>query len=405
MISQGWKEVKISEIGVVVTGNTPPTHDRSFYGGEIPFVAPGDLGFRKYITTSEKTITERGLAVCRPIPAGATLFTCIGSTIGKIGLAAVPLATNQQINSVIPEDNYDPEFIYYQLANVAERIAKMAGAHAVPIIAKSQFSAEKILVPTLVEQRRIAEILSTWDRAIETVEALIANARAQKAALMQILLTGKRRLPGFSSEWERAALGGRGDFRKGKGISRAEVKGAGIPCVRYGEIYTRHDDIVRDFGSFIDTASASRSEPIIRSDILFACSGETAEEIGKCVAYLGDHEAYAGGDIVIFSPERDNPVFLAYLLNSPPLVMQKSQMGQGNSVVHISASNLAKLQIVIPELDEQDAIAQRLLDSDTQISSHQFQLTALRQERAALMQQLLTGKRRVRVPAEAAQCL
>lgn len=252
-------------------------------------------------------------------------------------------------------------------------------------------------IPPVREQRRIAEILSTWDRAIETVEALIANARQQKVALMQALLTGKRRLPGFDRPWRQVTLGELGAFRKGKGISRSDVKPSGLPCVRYGEIYTLHHDVIQKFGSFIDDASASLSEPINRGDILFACSGETAEEIGKCVTFDGPERAYAGGDIVVFTPRGgDSSVFLAYLLNSNKLAIQKAQMGQGNAVVHISAANLGKLRFAIPEQDEQNAIAEHLQAADALARCQTTKLAALKKEKAALMQQLLTGKRRVK---------
>jgi len=251
-------------------------------------------------------------------------------------------------------------------------------------------------LPPTRDQHRIAEILSTWDRAIETVEALITNARAQKAALMQTLLTGKRRLPGFERPWRQTTLSELGTFRKGKGISRAEVRASGLPCVRYGEIYTLHHDVIQAFGSFIDEASASLSEPIARGDILFACSGETAEEIGKCVTFNGPERAYAGGDIVVFTPSGDNSVFLAYLLNAPKLAMQKAQMGQGNAVVHISAANLGKLRFAVPGQDEQNAIAEHLQAADALVRCQMTELAALKEEKAALMQQLLTGKRRVR---------
>ncbi|MDO8410652.1 MAG: restriction endonuclease subunit S [Phenylobacterium sp.] len=254
-------------------------------------------------------------------------------------------------------------------------------------------------LPPAREQRRIAEILATWDRAIETVGGLIANAREQKAAMMQALLTGERRLPGFDQPWRQVTLSELGTFRKGKGISRAEVRPSGLPCVRYGEIYTLHHDLIQEFGSYIDRASASLSEPIGRGDILFACSGETAEEIGKCVAFDGPERAYAGGDIVVFTPQGENSVFLAYLLNSPKLAIQKAQMGQGNAVVHISASNLARLKFAIPPRDEQDAIAEHLRTADVLVRSQLAKLLALKQEKAALMQQLLSGKRRVS-PAE-----
>lgn len=249
-------------------------------------------------------------------------------------------------------------------------------------------------LPPAREQGQIAEILATWDRAIENVEALIANAREQKAALMQALLTGERRLSGFDRPWRQVTLSDLGTFRKGKGISRAEVKPLGLPCVRYGEIYTLHHEVIQEFGSYIDAASASLSEPIKRGDILFACSGETAEEIGKCVAFDDPERAYAGGDIVVLTPRGVNSVFLAYLLNSPKVAVQKAKMGQGNAVVHISAANIGKLRFAIPDRDEQDAIAQHLLTTDALVRTQTAKLAALRNEKSALMQQLLTGKRR-----------
>lgn len=267
-------------------------------------------------------------------------------------------------------------------------------------VEKMIFKLEKWLrwdfdLPPAREQRRIADILSTWDQAIEAVEALIANAREQKTALMQALLTGNRQLPGFDRPWRQFTLGELGTFRKGKGISRAEVRLSGLPCVRYGEIYTLHHDVIREFGSFIDAASASLSEPIEGGDILFACSGETAEEIGKCVTFNGPERAYAGGDIIVFKPREQSSIFLAYLLNSPKLAIQKAQMGQGNAVVHISASNLAKLRFAIPDREEQDAIAKHLLTADALVRNQMAKLVALKDEKAGLMPQLLTGKRRL----------
>lgn len=255
----------------------------------------------------------------------------------------------------------------------------------------------RFVLPSLAERQRIAEILSTWDEAVEKVEQLIANTSDQKKALMQQLLTGKKRLRGFRDRWMPTALGDLGSFRKGKGISRADTVAEGIPCIRYGEIYTHHHDVIRDFVSFISQETAQDSERITYGDILFTCSGETAEEIGKCVAYLDDGEAFAGGDIIIFSSQNDDPAFLAYLLNSHPLATQKAQFGQGNSVVHISAANLAKLKFMRPSLEEQRAIGGLLLAADDEIRTLETQRSLLAREKDALMQQLLTGKRRVKL--------
>ncbi|MEA9417025.1 restriction endonuclease subunit S [Aeromonas caviae] len=208
MVPKGWSQKLISDVGAVVTGNTPPTSNPEYYNGKYPFVSPADLGAHKLINSSIKSLSSQGMEKARSVRAGATLFTCIGSTIGKIGLAGCTLATNQQINVVIPKPDYDDDYVYYQLELRAAYIAKLAGTQAVPIINKTTFESQCILVPdSLPEQNKIAKILSTWDKAISTTEQLLANSQQQKKSLMQQLLTGKKRLldnngVGFSGEWK-----------------------------------------------------------------------------------------------------------------------------------------------------------------------------------------------------------
>ena len=113
---------------------------------------------------------------------------------------------------------------------------------------------------------------------------------------MQELLTGKKRLPGFSGKWKVKRLGRLGGFLKGSGVTRDESASGSLACVRYGELYTRHNDCIKSFYSWISRevayATATRLE---QGDILFAGSGETKDEIGKCAAFVDDIEAYAGG--------------------------------------------------------------------------------------------------------------
>lgn len=262
----------------------------------------------------------------------------------------------------------------------------------------------KILVPLppLHEQHRIADILSTWDRAIETVEKLIKNTETQMTGLAGELLTGQRRLPGFGDDWTTQKLGQIGRFRKGKGISRDQAEVEGVPAIRYGEIYTHHDIVVREFYTFIDKRVASQSERVFPGELLFAISGETPEEIGKCVTFTYEHEVYAGGDIIVFNPNSQDSIYLSYVLNSPQCVRQKIRFGQGKSVVHINAKNLADLVVKLPPHDEQVAIRTVLEKLQVIAEKANTRLKQLQNEKRALMQQLLTGKRRVKVEEIAA---
>jgi type I restriction enzyme S subunit len=173
---------------------------------------------------------------------------------------------------------------------------------------------------------------------------------------MQNLLTGKLRLPGFSGKWENVRLGGLGVFSKGGGISNSDKGSGNTPCLTYGEIYTTHDEYIKTFVSFISTDIAARATRLSYGDLLFTCSGETREEIGKCVAFVDMFEAYAGGDIIILSPKANvYPLFAGFALNSELIVKQRVKYGQGDSIVHISKEWISKIMIMLPSLPEQTA--------------------------------------------------
>jgi type I restriction enzyme S subunit len=195
--------------------------------------------------------------------------------------------------------------------------------------------------------------------------------------------------------WTLVRLGDLGLFSKGKGIKKDDVVSDGLPCVRYGQLYTDHDSWIRGFTAFINRETALESRRLASGELLFTGSGETADEIGKCVAFLGVEEAYAGGDIVILTPKNVDSKFMGYALNAPDVVQQKIQRAQGDAVVHISASSLASLQVNLPPLEEQQAIAEALSDADALVESLDALIAKKRDMKQAAMQQLLTGRTRL----------
>jgi type I restriction enzyme S subunit len=200
------------------------------------------------------------------------------------------------------------------------------------------------------------------------------------------------------ADWEVKRLGELGIFSKGKGILKDQVKEKGLPCIRYGEIYTSYDYVAQKFKSFIDEDVAKASKEINKGDVLFAGSGETVDEIGKSVAYLGELKAYAGGDVIVYSPNQDlvSSECLSYTLDLNSVRKQKRYMGQGNSVVHIYPSDLAKLQIPLPPLPEQKRIAEVLSTWDQAIQLTEQLIRQKEQRKKWLMQNLLTGKMRLK---------
>ena len=184
-------------------------------------------------------------------------------------------------------------------------------------------------------------------------------------------------------------------FSKGRGIKRADLSETGVACVRYGELYTQYENYVVKPVSRIPQHVADDAWPIRKGDLLLAGSGETADEIGICVAYIGAESAYAGGDIIVLRAPGQDAVYLAHLLNTPVATRQKARMAQGDAVVHIRSDHLAEVELSLPPLAEQRAIATVLSDADEMIGSLKALIAKKRAIKQATMQELLTARTRL----------
>jgi type I restriction enzyme S subunit len=286
-------------------------------------------------------------------------------------------------------------FYRYFSSNFYSRIMQMTAKSSVDSVRREMIADMRMALPPIPEQRAIAAALSDVDALLAKLDQFIAKKRDVKQAAMQQLLTGQTRLPGFSGEWEVKRLGNVGTFLKGSGIRKDEARSGDIPCVRYGEIYTHHNDYVKTYSSWISPSVAATATPLKQGDLLFAGSGETKEEIGKCVAFVDDAEVYAGGDIVILRPKAASAMFLGYYCNTAPINAQKASRGQGDAVVHISAAALSNIEVTLPKLPEQTAIATVLSDMDAELAALEAHRDKTRALKQGMMQELLTGRIRL----------
>jgi hypothetical protein len=255
----------------------------------------------------------------------------------------------------------------------------------------------RFVVPPPDEQAEIAAAIADLDAQVRCLERLVDKQREVRDAVAQELLSGKRRLPGREGEWELRPLSSLGTFLKGRGIRREDVRDEGVPCIRYGELYTLYGDYVSAPVSRVDAAIAATALPIRRGDLLFTGSGETASEIGTCAAYIGDGPAVAGGDLIVLRPRSGHdPVFLGCLMNSPALRERRARLAQGDAVVHISAAGLASIEVAIPDGPEQAAIAAVISDLDAETAVLKARLTKTRQIRLGVLQELVGGKTQLR---------
>ncbi|MBZ1509545.1 restriction endonuclease subunit S [Leuconostoc mesenteroides] len=180
-----WEERKLSEIGKIVTGNTPSTSNKGYYNGDFLFVSPADIQENRYVNKTTTTLTELGFKTGRLVPKGATLFVSIGSTIGKIGQSICDVITNQQINSVISFSDYDDDFIYTSILNSSTKIKQLAATQAVPIINKNEFGKSIIKIPSLEEQQKIGAFFKQLDDTIALHQRKLDLLKEQKKGFLQ----------------------------------------------------------------------------------------------------------------------------------------------------------------------------------------------------------------------------
>ncbi|MCA9633954.1 MAG: restriction endonuclease subunit S, partial [Myxococcales bacterium] len=400
MIPADWSVSSLGKLGSFMKGKGVKRGDVAEDG--VPCIRYGEIytRYNDYVIEPASRIPEKVATLSQQLQTGDLLFAASGETAEEIGKCVAYLGRGEayaggDIVILRPSSSeHNPLYLGHLLNHptVSQQKARYGQGDAVVHISARNLALVNVpLPPSIDEQNDIADALFDVDRLIESLDALISKKRAIKQATMQQLLTGKTRLPGFTDPWTENRVDTLGHMFKGRGIKRDEVLDDGVPCIRYGELYTRYRNYVSSPISHIAPDTAASSRPIQTGDLLFAGSGETAEEIGTCVAYIGESVAYAGGDIIVLRPQGCDPVFLGHLMNHPLVAVQKARHGQGDAVVHINGRHLAQVTLELPTRDEQEAIARVALDMDREITALCQRRDKTQAIKQGMMQQLLTG--------------
>ena len=301
----------------------------------------------------------------------------------------------------IPRENINAKFMSY----ACSKIRFFNETTGVPQLTVPQVQGYKVLVPPLAEQEKIAEILGTWDLAIEKLTALIEQKKLLKKGLMQRLLTGKQRLPGFSEPWKKVKLGECFSFLKTSSYSRAETTDCGeVHYIHYGDIHTKYPLHIfpKDINIYISTKQASKSDCLKTGDLILLDASEDYEGTTKCVELLNisdDEKVVSGLHTLALRDSTQNFIngFRAYITSIPFVKNNFWKQVTGIKVYGVSKDNLKKIKIPIPSLSEQKAIADILSKADEEIDLLTAKLSALKSQKKGLMQKLLTGQIRVKV--------
>jgi len=187
-IPEDWEVVKLSDIGEILTGTTPSTKVKEYWGKGYQFVTPTDFSESKYVHTTERYVTQKGAKKARLIPKDSVMVTCIAS-VGEVSMALKECITNQQINTIVCDKEINPHYVYYVMVVRKKILKRWAGITTSPIIKKSLFEKFLIPLPPFPEQKGIVQILSIVDEAIQKSYEIITKTEKLKKGLMQELLT------------------------------------------------------------------------------------------------------------------------------------------------------------------------------------------------------------------------
>lgn len=405
-IPEGWKYDLLDKFAIRCSGHTPSKSYPEYWNGGVKWISLTDSHRldRGYVYATDKEISLEGIKnSSAELHPAKTVVLSRDAGIGKSGVMAEPMAVSQHFIAwkCDNSEKLNSWFLYNWLQLNKAEFERQAVGSTIKTIGLPYFKKLKIAVPPYPEQKKIAKILSTWDKAITTTEQLLTNSQQQKKALMQQLLTGKKRLLDqngvrFSREWKEYNLEEVFSFKKGKGLSKAGLsEGGSNKCILYGELYTRYSEVVK---TVLSKTNQTDGTPSVSGDILIPSSTTTSGiDLANATAILEDN-VLLGGDINILRPKKKIvPSFFAHLLTH----IKKHEIAsraQGITIIHIYSSDLKDIKIFIPlELIEQQEIATVLSSADQEITTLQQQLDHLKQEKKALMQQLLTGKRRVKI--------
>lgn len=384
------KRLLLGDIASIASGGTPSRSNPEFWGGDIPWVKTGEVQFNRIKDTDEK-ITLAGVAgsATKIFPKDTLLMAMYGQgkTRGQVAILEIDAAINQACAAITLQSPEDTAYVYHYLAFNYQNIRKLSNSGSQENLSADLIRSIPIHYPVQDERSKIADILSTWDEALETLDALIAAKDCQKQALMQQLLTGKTRVKGA----------------KGK-----------VNFVRASELFTNRSE--RNSNS-LPILSVTQDQGVVLRSALERRIAHDEETNGSYkVVRKGDFvislRSFQGGleysDMEgavspayhIIHPRIDlDSLFFKHYFKSADFVSRLATAVIGiRDGKQINFTDFGFIKLPFPPVEEQHRTGLLLETTDQELALLRAQRQTLDQQKRGLMQRLLTGKTRVKTP-------
>ena len=354
-----WEKCQIKDYGTIITGNTPSTADSENYQGEYLWASPADLDIGKFVIETQTKLSLKGFNKTRKLPFGTILVTCIGSTIGKMGMAQQEMSTNQQINSIISFPSNNKDYIYYAIKSRFPKYLALVSVQAVPILSKSSFEKLENYITTKDEQDKIGVFLSLIDERISTQIKIIEKFESLIKGIYNFLL-------GESSDYMK--LGGLCEIKKGQQVNGTEL-------TEFGEYYVMNGGIAPSgFYNFYNTNSNTIS----------------ISEGGNSCGYVqyNDLPFWSGGHCYTLENVEGiiNDRYLFHYLKANEASIMALRIGSG--LPNIQKKDLSSFGVPLPTLTKQKEMANTLDKVVDKIGIEKGILAAYQKQKKFLLQSM-----------------
>ncbi|NIM40264.1 MAG: restriction endonuclease subunit S [Hydrogenophaga sp.] len=398
----GWIRAPLGEIAHISSGGTPNRTRASYWGGDIPWVTTGEIRFNTITDTAEK-LTPEGLrqSAAKLFPAGTLLMAMYGQgkTRGQVARLGIEATTNQACAAIQLRSGTDPDYVYQFLANSYTALRELGNAGSQQNLNAGIIRNISVPLPPLHEQTRIARIAGVWDRAIDTTGRLLDNSRHQKRHLMHLLLSRRRSVVNARAHWAQVdfdTVFERITNKNTDGDRNVLTISAQHGLVSQRDYFSRH--VASD-----DLSGYTR---LTTGDFAYNRSSSSGYPVGAIKPLVAYDSGVVSGLYICFRQkpgvEVDNDFYRLYfeagMLNEA--ITSIAQEGARNhGLLNVSLKDFFKLPLCLPPLDVQRRIAAILRVAEAEERVIVAQRETLREEKRALMRDLLSGRRRVRATA------
>lgn len=405
MTPPGWTRAALGEVAHISSGGTPSRNEPRYWGGTIPWVTTGEIQFNTISQTAE-TITPEGLrhSSAKVFPAGTLLMAMYGQgkTRGQVARLGVDAATNQACAAIQVRSPHDHDYIYQVLASQYEAIRALGNAGTQQNLNAGLVKSIGIPLPPAHEQVRIAQMAGDWDAAIATTQRLAANSQQRRQQLMQVLLSGRRRVAGAGARWTSCAFGSvfeRIRDKNTEGLRNVLTISGQHGLIDQRDFFNKHvasenlaTYTVLRRAEFAYNKSTSAGYPLGAIKPLLGCDAGVVSSLYICFRIRAD--VRADGDFF-------RHYFEAGLLNKA--IAGIAQEGaRSHGLLNVSVADFFQLPMQLPAYEEQRRIAEIINAAEAEALATIRQVERLREEKRALMADLLSGRRRVRTAGAAA---